>query len=127
MSSGAWFHIQSLAIFGLLVYGALQNRRRRVHVRVMAGAITWDFLLILQIELSRLALSKAASFSANPLALKIHLMLAISCVLGYTCLILTGWQLLRGKNALRPWHRRLGLSVLLARAFVLVTSFWAVP
>ena len=87
---GAMFQTQSTLIVILLVLGVLCRRQRSRHVRLMSVAIAWDILLVVQIELNRSALAKAAQFMANKLLLNVHVAAAILTVLCYGIMIYTG-------------------------------------
>ena len=89
----------------------------------MSSAIIWDLILVGQIELNRGAIMKAVQFTKNTLLLNVHITMALLTVLLYGIMICTGRRLLRGKKALAPAHRRLGLITLGFRLFVYVTSF----
>lgn len=117
---------QSFCILFLIIIGIFYRRRQSLHVKIMGTAIVWDILLILQIELSRSAILKASKALANPMALNIHVSIAVSTVVLYGFMIYTGRKMLKGQTQIRSKHRILGYSTLIMRALTFVTSFWAV-
>ena len=92
----------------------------------MITVLTWDILLILQIELTRGAVEKASKALVNPMLLNIHVSFAVSSVVFYILLIYTGRKLLAGDNSIRPRHRFFGWTAFALRTLTLVTSFYAV-
>lgn len=117
---------QSLCIVLLMLLGIYKRRQRKLHVRIMSIAMIWDVLLILQIELSRSAILKASHAISNPLALNVHVSIAVSTVILYGFMVYTGRALLSGRNEVRNKHKLLGYSTLFMRILTFVTSFWAV-
>jgi hypothetical protein len=91
----------------------------------MATAMIWDVLLILQIELSRSAILKASKALSNPMALNIHVSIAVTTVVLYGIMIYTGRKLLRGEPV-RKQHRWLGYTTFCMRVLTFATSFLAV-
>ncbi len=126
MSEANFFQIQSFLIICLMAFGIIKRKDRSLHVKVMSSAIIWDVILILQIELSRSAIAKASKVMTNPMMLKIHLFFAISCVLLYVAMVITGRKLLSGKNEVRKKHKALGLITIVFRLLTFATSFFAV-
>lgn len=136
------FQIQSFLIVMLLIYGAYyitsrpsgpQVRKR--HLQIMGFALIWDLILILQIELSRSAIATAAGPLQNPLLLNIHIGFAISTVLIYALIVISGVKLLKiytsgsSNSSLAQQkfrHRILGIIALTLRVMTLITSFFAV-
>ncbi len=126
MSSAVIFQIQSFLIMSLMVFGIYQRTNRKLHVKVMATAIIWDVILILQIELSRSAIGKAVQVMTNPMMLKIHLFFALGSVVLYILMVITGRRLLAGDDEVKPTHKKLGWTTITFRILTFVTSFWAV-
>ena len=129
MKTSLIFQIQSFIILSLLFFGAwliLKKKNRDLHVKTMLFAIVWDVILILQIELSRGAIEKASKVTSNPNILNIHVSLAISAVVLYVLLIMTGKNILKGNRDILGLHRKLGLLALLMRTLTFITSFFAV-
>lgn len=120
------FQIQSILIYTLMVVGITVRKNRKMHVPIMIVVLTWDILLILQIELGRQAVEKAAQALVNPMLLNIHVSFAVSCVVFYILLIFTGRKLLNGDNNYRTRHRLFGWSAFALRTLTLITSFYAV-
>jgi hypothetical protein len=118
--------VQSFLILALMGWGISQYRRRDRHVRAMATAMIWDVILILQIELSRSAILKASNAPTNPMLLNIHVSIAVTTVLLYVGMVLTGRRVLAGDASLIKRHRRLGWTTFAMRVLTFVTSFWAV-
>lgn len=117
---------QSLCIVLLMLAGIVFRRNRKIHIKIMSFAIIWDVLLILQIELSRSAILKASKAVDNPLALNIHVSIAVSTVILYAFMVYTGRALLDGRTEFRSKHKFLGYSTFLMRVLTFITSFWAV-
>jgi uncharacterized membrane protein YozB (DUF420 family) len=126
MTSAVVFQIQSFLVYALMVFGISKRKQRKVHVPTMITVLTWDVLLILQIELNRGAVEKASKAIINPLILNIHVSLAVSCVVFYILLIYTGRKLLQGQNNYRLRHRIFGWTAFALRTLTLITSFFAV-
>ncbi len=118
--------LQSFAIVALMLYGVASHRQRLKHVKIMATAMLWDVLLILQIELSRSAILKASKAVTNPLLLNVHVSIAVTTVLFYIAMVLTGRKVLAGDYKLQKRHKVLGYTTLALRVATLVTSFLAV-
>lgn len=118
--------LQSFCIVLLMIIGIYFRRRRGLHIRIMSTAMIWDVILILQIELSRSAILKASKALENPMALNIHVSIAVSTVILYGLMVYTGRALMDGKNEFRKRHRLLGYTTFCMRVLTFVTSFWAV-
>jgi hypothetical protein len=125
-TSAVAFQIQSILIYALMVFGISKRKQRKVHVPTMISVLTWDILLILQIELNRGAVEKAAKALVNPLILNIHVSLAVSCVVFYFLLIFSGRKLLKGDQTYRLRHRFFGWTAFILRTLTLITSYFAV-
>ncbi len=126
MTTTVLFQVQSALILSLIFLGVAWRRQRRKHVRTMIFAILWDVLLIAQIEFSRHAVEKASQVMKNPIILNVHVSLAVSCVVLYVMMGVTGRKLLLGQSNVRPLHRNLGWGTLALRIAVFITSFFAV-
>jgi len=126
MNTTIIFQIQSFLILSLIFYGVYQRANRQKHVKIMASAITWDILLVLQIQLNRSAIQKAVKVVENPMILTIHVCIALSTVLLYFALIYTGRKLLSGQSDIRSKHKLLGVSAVVLRTLTFLTSFFAV-
>ena len=126
MTTAIIFQIQSFLILSLILVGVYYRSFRAKHVKIMASAITWDLLLILQIQVNRQAIQKAAKAIENPMMLNIHVSIAVLTVLIYFALIYTGRKLLKGQSNIRPKHKLLGWSAVVMRTLTFVTSFFAV-
>jgi hypothetical protein len=125
-TSAVAFQIQSILIYALMVFGISKRKQRKVHVPTMISVLTWDILLILQIELNRGAVEKAAKALVNPVILNIHVSLAVSCVIFYFLLIFSGRKLLKGDQTYRLRHRIFGWTAFILRTLTLITSYFAV-
>jgi uncharacterized membrane protein YozB (DUF420 family) len=126
MSSAAIFQLQSASILILMYVGVFLKRKRKLHVKLMSTAMVWDVLLILQIELTRSAIGKATEsmLGSKSMILNIHVAMAIACVILYGFMLGTGRSLLHGNVSIRPKHRILGISTLVLRTLVFITSFF---
>jgi uncharacterized membrane protein YozB (DUF420 family) len=119
------FQIQSFLIVGLFYFGVSKRKNRKLHIKIMSSAIIWDIILILQIELNRGAIKKASQAVTNPMMLNIHVSLALTCVILYIVMFYTGIKVMKGNNKIKAKHKFFGITTLVARTLVLVTSFWA--
>ncbi len=123
------FQLQSLFIVFLMIYGVKNAKRnRQLHKKIMLSAVVWDLLLILQIELTRSAIAKAASVMTTPhqLLFYIHLFFAIGTVLLYPIVLYSGNKLLNQGATHKKAHRLLGFVTLLMRICTLFTSYFVV-
>ena len=121
--------LQSLLILVLLVFGVQvvrKTRHRKRHVKIMSLAMLWDIFLILQIEISRGAVLKASRALENPLALNIHVSIALMTVVFYGLMIFSGTKVLHGDMTSFKRHRLLGRITLIMRTLTLATSFLVV-
>ena len=123
-TSGIIFEIQSFIILLIMFFGIKNHASRKKHMKIMSFAMAWDIILILQIELSRGAVAKAAKMTINPMILNIHVSLAVSCVLLYVVMIMTGRKVIAGNNAVLPKHKLTGRLTILLRVLVFITSFF---
>lgn len=117
--------LQSFCILMIMFAGYYWRKLRSRHIRLMAVAMIWDVILILQIELSRSAINKASKVLVNHMALNIHVSIAVTTVLLYGIMVYTGRKLLRG-DPIRKEHRLLGYTTLFMRVLTFATSFLAV-
>jgi len=124
LSSALVFEIQSFLILILMFYGVKNHAKRKKHMKIMSSAMLWDVLLILQIELTRGAIGKASKALTNPMILNIHVSIAVSCVLLYVVMIITGRKVIQGNNELLPRHRLIGRITLALRVLTFITSFF---
>ncbi len=92
----------------------------------MISAITWDLLLIIQIELNRGAIAKAAKAANNEALLNIHILIAILTVVFYGIMVYTGRKIIKGELLLRPRHKICGIITLVLRLLTYSTSFFIV-
>lgn len=126
MNSQVIFQIQNGLILALLYTGVAFRRQRALHVKLMASAIFWDILLILQIELARHAIGKAVQVPTNPALLNFHVAIAVTTVLLYGAMFYSGRQLLQGRADVRPRHKWTGVVTLILRTLTFITSFMVV-
>ncbi|PIP91858.1 MAG: hypothetical protein COW79_01245 [Bdellovibrionales bacterium CG22_combo_CG10-13_8_21_14_all_38_13] len=126
MSSAVIFQLQSVCILALMYVGVIFKRNRKIHVKLMSSAMIWDILLILQIELTRNAIVKASEsmLGSKSMILNIHVSMAIACVVLYGFMVFTGRKLLRGEKGIRRKHKALGISTIILRTLVFITSFF---
>lgn len=124
----AWLmQFQSVLIVLSMTLGihfAKQHQAQK-HIKLMSFSMIWDVILILQIELSRGAINKAAKAMVNPWPLNIHVSFAVVTVLFYGAMVYSGAKL-QDKAFSRAKHKRLGQITYLLRILTLITSFWAV-
>lgn len=126
MSTTLIFQLQSIIIVILMLYGFFVRRNRYKHIKTMKLVITWDIILILQIELSRGAIIKASNALTNAIILNIHVSLAVGTVLLYGLILYTGNRLKNGDESIRKFHRPIGYLTLTTRVATLITSFFIV-
>ena len=126
MDTSIIFQIQSFLILTVLSVGVYYRTRKSLHVKMMYSAIIWDLLLILQIEGTRHAINKASQVISNPIILTIHVLLALTCVLGYFYMIFSGRNILKGDRSKFKRHKRMGWTVYSLRILVFITSFFVV-
>lgn len=117
---------QSLIIVVMMIIGIVVHHRRSLHVKIMSSIIIWDILLILQVELGRKAIMKASQAMTNPALLNIHVSIAVSTVLLYIVMVITGRKVLAGHSELLPQHKRIGYITFVMRLLTFATSFFAV-
>mgnify|MGYP000109034335 CR=1 FL=1 len=122
MSSTMIFQVQSILIVSLMLYGVYHRKTRYKHIKIMKTAIIWDLLLVAQIEITRSAILKASRVFENPEILNIHVSLAISTVLLYGIVFITGRKLQSGDESIRKFHKPIGILTLTTRIATLITS-----
>lgn len=96
------------------------------HVKFMTITIIWDLILILQIELSRGAIKKAADSVINPTFLTIHIAIAVTTVFLYFGMIYTGRKMLQKDYSVHKLHRLMGRTAVLFRTMTYITSYFVV-
>jgi len=126
MLSQVIFQTQSTLILILIYIGLYYRKKPNYHVKLMASAIIWDILLILQIELTRGAIEKASKVMTNPLLLNFHVSIAVGSVLCYFALIYTGGKVLKGKRNMLKYHRPVGVLAVVLRTLTYITSYLVV-
>jgi hypothetical protein len=125
MKTSVLFPLQGLLILLLMYVGVYFRRNRSIHIKLMGTTIIWDLLLIVQIELTRGAVAKAAKAITDPLILNIHVALAVSCVLAYCFMFYSGRKVLKGERDILPKHKFMGITTVILRTAVFITSFFA--
>ena len=118
------FHSQSFLILCVLGVGVALRKRRHLHVPLMAVAMVWDLILILQIELFRNALFKASRFMENVWLLNVHIVLAVTTLIFYGACVYTGRCLLANDFSLRGYHRLLGTCAIVLRVLTFATGLF---
>jgi uncharacterized membrane protein YozB (DUF420 family) len=119
-------HVASIAIFGVILWGFANRHDRRIHVPAMAAAFALDVALVVWIEISREAVEKSLGLGGRPLPgplLGFHIFVSVLVILLYIVQAVLGRRLLSGNESVRAWHRKSGMTFLLARSLNLVTSF----
>lgn len=112
----------SALILILFLWGrTLYRKNLRLHIITMIGVIIADLMLVLSLVLMRDALSKVGV--GMPLALKVHVPIAIGTVMLYFPTAYTGYQLYIGKPV-RQRMRTLDRTLVVGRVMTLVTSLW---
>jgi hypothetical protein len=126
LSSQVLFQLQSTIILMLMYIGIYYRQFPTRHVKIMATTIAWDLILILQIELSRGAIKKAADAIINPTFLTIHISIAVTTVFLYFGMIYTGRKMLQKDYSVHKLHRLMGRTAVLFRTMTYITSFFVV-
>ena len=126
MSSQVIFQIQSTLILILIYIGLYYRQFPSRHVKIMASAITWDILLVLQIELTRGAIGKASKAMTNPMLLNFHVTIAVTTILLYFALIYTGRKMLANNYEVQKLHKFLGMTAVILRTATYITSYMVV-
>ncbi len=106
--------------------GVYFRRNRNRHVKIMLTSIVWDFILILQIELARKAIMKAADAALHPSLLLVHLFFAVGSVVLYIFMLRSGYQILKGNTDKRSFHKKMGFITLFFRTMTLFTSIYVI-
>lgn len=118
------FQTQSAIILGLLYFGASKAKKNRdLHTKIMTGAIIWDILLVLQIELTRKAINTATKAMTNSFLMNFHITIAVSVVVLYGFMYFYGRKILKGDNSKRKLHKMMGIVTLVLRTSTFITSF----
>ena len=126
MSSAIIFQIQSTLIVVLFLVGFYFRKVRKIHIPLMATAIIWDIVLILQIEFTRSAINKAMKVPSNPGLLNFHVSIAVLTVFLYVFMGRTGYLLKKGMIQPRRMHKVMGFLTIICRLSTYVTSFFIV-
>lgn len=123
------FQGQSTLIVILMFAGVYFRKIRNRHVKIMSTVIIWDVLLILQIELNRSAIAKAADAVmevSNKMILNIHVSIAVATVILYVFMVITGRKILKEGLDFKPKHKMLAFGTVTMRVLTYVTSFMVV-
>jgi len=115
--------IQSALILSLLYTGLFFRKNKKRHVPIMLTAIIWDIILVLQIELSRGAIATASKPLENPAILNFHITLAVTTVLLYIGILISGRKLIKGEIQRKSLHMKLGFTAITLRTMTLITSY----
>jgi hypothetical protein len=115
-------NVASFLILCVFLYGrSLARRNLKLHIQLMVMAFVADFILIGALVFGREALSKVEL--AMPLALKIHVPIAVFTVLFYFPTMWTGYRLKKGlpvRDQMRVYDKILTTL----RILTLLTSLW---
>lgn len=126
MSSQLIFQIQSTIILILMYVGVSVRKQRTKHVKIMGTVIAWDILLVLQIELTRSAIEKASHAMTNSALLNFHVTIAVLTVVLYFAMLWSGRKMLKNEFGVRKLHKFMGISTVILRTMVYVTSYMVV-
>lgn len=122
------FQIQSGIVLALLFLGVYFAKNRKKHIRIMSAAVIWDICLILQIELSRDAIAKAAesmSEIGTKVMLNVHVSIAVTTVILYFVQIYLGRSSIKhNRDSLLDRHKLFGYLTVSMRILTFVTSFF---
>lgn len=116
-------HIFIALVLCLIFVGVYFRRKRKIHVPIMLSCFVLDMSFVLYLEFNRHVIKEALERAPESI-MKLHLLFAISTLLGYGVALVTGRGLLKGNNKLRSLHRINACIFLIARTGVLITSFW---
>ncbi|MFZ4712422.1 MAG: DUF420 domain-containing protein [Bacteriovoracaceae bacterium] len=125
-TSAIIFQIQSTVILLLIYVGVYYRKKRDKHVKMMASAIIWDVLLILQIEITRQAVAKALKPESNSALLNFHILIAVITVILYCAMFYTGRKMLKNDYSVRSKHKAMGIITVVLRTSTYITSFLVV-
>ncbi|MEK7470209.1 MAG: hypothetical protein AAB074_22800 [Planctomycetota bacterium] len=113
--------LYSTVVLALIAAGLAFRRRRRIHIPIMLGAFALDLGSVVYLQVQRNAVQKAA---AEPTTiLMVHIAFALSALLLYTAMTVTGTKLAR-RGTGRPMHRGLACVFLVCRVSTWGTSFF---
>lgn len=111
-------HYLSLIVCILLVVGAMNRRRKRIHIPIMLSAIVIDLGMVLYIELTRGAV-KQASAKMGPLMI-VHIVISCGVLVLYGMQIWTGIRKALGVST--GLHRRVMIPLISLRILNFLTS-----
>lgn len=126
LNNPVFLQMQSFFALALMFTGVYFRNKRSLHIKIMLTTIILDLLIIAELVFFRNATGKAMRFVSNPLALNIHVFLAITYTLLLVVILVTGYRLYRGQESIRKYHKAIGITTVIARILVFVSSFWAV-
>ena len=119
------FNLANAAVFALIVAGALQHSRRRLHVRMMLTCFVLDLGLLVGVEIMNQAVERVMQEAGGmPAILIVHIGFSVLMLAWWIVQIVLGRRLLRGREDLRGAHHRNAGIFLLLRAGNLVTAFF---
>jgi uncharacterized membrane protein YozB (DUF420 family) len=123
-----FFHLASICIYVLILYGYINRRKLELHVKVMRLAFFLELLLVLIIEISRGAIEQAIGIHEKRSGfpdgiLGFHIIVSIIALLLFIATFFIGSKLYKGNKALKQLHIKFGYSFLLFRTLNLITSF----
>ena len=121
----SWFSIVSTLILVALGYGIVQYRNRKIHVPVMLGCFVADVVLVLAIELNRMAVETAINQAAHPTnpLLIFHIAVSLLVIVLYGVLTYLGFGILKGNTQYLKAHKHLAHLFIVLRLTNYVTSF----
>lgn len=122
------FHLVSVLIYILLLYGYAKRKSRDYHVRIMRIVFYSELLLVLAIEISRKAIEQAIGIHGKHNGfpggvLGVHIVISIITLLVLISIYFVGNKLYKGKIELKPLHVKLAYTYLVLRTLNLITSF----
>ncbi|MBI2608741.1 MAG: hypothetical protein HYW47_03980 [Deltaproteobacteria bacterium] len=106
----------------LIFVGVSFKRKPKIHVPIMISCLVLDLSAVLYLEITRNAVMEAIEHAPEFL-MQIHLVFAVTTLVGYGVAATTGTLLLKGKRV-RHIHKTNAVIFLLARIGVFITSFW---
>ena len=116
-------HFCIALILCLIFVGVYFRKKRHIHVPIMLTSLILDLSAVVYLEMDRNVIMKAYERTPESL-MKLHLLFAVTTLIGYGLALVTGINLLRGNNKVRYLHRINACVFLIARTGVLITSFW---
>lgn len=116
------FTILSTLVLVLIAVGLWKRKVNRIHIPAMLLAFAIDLGMVLWLEFNRLAVEQVVEGVSGLLAF--HVVVSILVVFLYIGLIVSGYQLWKGKLTQRNPHRWMAAVFIVGRLINYVTAFF---